>query len=74
MDCDNWFYLCCGFLVLMLALFAMSLKYNLELTAKYIKLKQKLAEVEWLNGKEKRDIAELQNQVKELKLIIKQKT
>jgi cell division septal protein FtsQ len=73
-NCSQWFYLCCGFLVVILGLFAMTLKYNLTMSANQVKLenqnqelKKEIQEVERVNGKEKRDIANLQQEVKELK-------
>jgi uncharacterized membrane-anchored protein YhcB (DUF1043 family) len=72
-NCQEWFYLCCGFLGVILGLFAMTLNYNLKMSANQKEMKAKLekqskelSEVERVNGKEKRDIAELQAKVKEL--------
>jgi len=60
--------------VVILGLFAMTLKYNLTMSANQVKLenqnqelKKEIQEVERVNGKEKRDIANLQQEVKELK-------
>ena len=51
-----------------------ALKYNLTMSANQVKLenqnqelKKEIQEVERVNGKEKRDIANLQQEVKELK-------
>ncbi len=72
-NCSQWFYLCCGFLVVILGLFAMTLKYNLTMSANQVKLehqnqelKKEIQEVERVNGKEKQDIRDLQEKVKDL--------
>ena len=73
-NCREWFYLCLGFLGVILGLFAMTLRYNLKMSANQKEIKAELAkqnkeiqEVERVNGKEKADIKDLQKQVKELK-------
>jgi LytS/YehU family sensor histidine kinase len=45
---------------------AMFFNYNLKLSQKQVELKKEIQEVERVNGKEKRDIAELQAKVKDL--------
>ena len=44
----------------------MSYKYSLKLEKGQVKLKKEIEQVERVNGKEKRDIAELQSTVKKL--------
>ena len=72
-NCTQWFYLCCGFLMVILGLFAMTLKYNLTMSANQVKLenqnqelKKEIQQVERVNGKEKQQIKELQEKVKKL--------
>lgn len=66
-DCTNWFYLCLALLGVILAMLAMFFGYNLKLSAKQAELKKEMNQIERVNGKEKRDIKELQAQLKELK-------
>ena len=42
-NCQEWFYLCCGFLGVILGLFAMTLRYNLKMSANQKEMKVKLA-------------------------------
>jgi len=72
-NCTQWFYLCCGFLIVILGLFAMTLRYNLTMSANQVKLenqnqelKKEIQQVERVNGKEKQQIKELQEKVKDL--------
>jgi len=51
----------------LLVVVIMSYNYSLKLERNQIKLKKEIQEVERVNGKEKRDIAELQEEVAELK-------
>ena len=50
----------------MLVVVVMSYNYSLKLERNQIKLKKEIQEVERVNGKEKRDIRELQAKVKDL--------
>ena len=45
---------------------AMFFNYSLKISAKQAELKKEIQEVERVNGKEKRDIRELQNKVEKL--------
>ena len=67
MDCSKWFYLCLALIGALLIVVIMSYNYSLKLERNQIKLKKEIQEVERVNGKEKRDIAELQEEVAELK-------
>ena len=66
-DCSKWFYLCLALVGALLVVVIMSYNYSLKLERNQIKLKKEIQEVERVNGKEKRDIAELQEEVAELK-------
>ena len=50
----------------LLVVVVMSYNYSLKLERNQIKLKKEIQEVERVNGKEKRDIAELQQKIREL--------
>ncbi|MDR1670549.1 MAG: hypothetical protein LBR43_02400 [Spiroplasmataceae bacterium] len=65
-NCQEWFYLCLTLCGVILAMLAMFFNYNLKLSQKQVELKKEIQEVERVNGKEKRDIAELQAKVKDL--------
>jgi len=65
-DCSQFFYLCLALLGVILAMLAMFFNYNLKLSAKQVKLEKEIHQVERVNGKEKKDIKELQEKVKEL--------
>ena len=45
---------------------AMFFNYNLKISAKQVKLEKEIHEVERVNGKEKQDIRELQEKIKNL--------
>ncbi|MDR1670347.1 MAG: DUF724 domain-containing protein [Spiroplasmataceae bacterium] len=59
-NCTNWFYLCLTLCGVILAMLAMFFNYTLKLKDRQIELKKEVQEVERVNGKEKRDIRELQ--------------
>ena len=65
-DCSKWFYLCLALVGALLVVVIMSYNYSLKLERNQIKLKKELQEVERVNGKEKQDIRELQQKVKNL--------
>lgn len=66
-DCSKWFYLCLTLVGALLVVVIMSYNYSLKLERNQIKLKKEIQEVERVNGKEKQDIKELQEEVAELK-------
>ena len=70
-NCQELFYLCLALLGVLLAMLAMFFGYSLKLSAKQVKLEKEIHEVERVNGKEKRDIKELQNKVERLQEQIK---
>ena len=59
-NCQPWFYLCLVLCGLILAMLAMFFNYSLKLDARTIKLEKK-------NGKEQRQINELQAEIEKLK-------
>lgn len=65
-NCQEWFYVVLALIGLILFLVAMFMNYNLKLDRKQVRLEKEVKEVERVNGKEKRDIAELQAKVKDL--------
>ena len=65
-DCSKWFYLCLALVGALLVVVIMSYNYSLKLERNQIKLKKELQEVERVNGKEKQDIRDLQEKVKDL--------
>lgn len=66
-NCREWFIVVLALIGLILFLITMFMNYNLKLSAKQAELKKEIQQVERVNGKEKRDITELQEQVRELK-------
>ena len=69
-NCKEWFYVVLALIGLILFLVAMFMNYNLKLDQKQVKLTKEVKEIERVNGKEKRDIKELQvkTQILEKKL------
>ena len=65
-DCSKWFYLCLALIGALLIVVIMSYNYSLKLERNQIKLKKEIQEVERVNGKEKQDIRDLQEKVKDL--------
>ena len=72
-NCQEWYQLCLRLIGIIIFLIAallvvviMSYKYSLKLEKGQVKLKKEIEQVERVNGKEKRDIAELQSTVKKL--------
>jgi seryl-tRNA synthetase len=80
-NCQEWFYLCLALCGVISAMLAMFFNYNLKLSQKQVELrsnlstlqskgdelKKEIQQVERVNGKEKKDIRDLQSEVQELK-------
>jgi len=61
---------CCWIVIIILPLF---LGYSLKIEKWKIEIKKEMNQIERVNGKEKRDIADLQKKVQELKELLTKK-